>query len=57
MKKSSIKNGLHRIYEELLKNADDFDKETIRTKLQEADLNCKKAMSELLLSAHTIITQ
>ena len=46
------------IYEELLKNADDFDKETLyEIKLQEADLKCKKAMSELLLSAQNIINQ
>ena len=46
------------IYEELLKNADDFDKETLyEIKLQEADLKCKKAMNDLLLSAQTIINQ
>ena len=46
------------IYEELIKNAEDFDKETLyEIKLQEADLQCKKAMNDLLLSAQTIINQ
>jgi len=46
------------IYEELVSNAEDFDKETLyEIKLQEADLKCKKAMSELLLSAQNIINQ
>ena len=46
------------IYEELIKNAEDYDKETLyEIKLQEADLKCKKAMNDLLLSAQTIINQ
>tara|TARA_B100001057_G_C22454134_1_gene796225 strand:+ start:216 stop:641 length:426 start_codon:yes stop_codon:yes gene_type:complete len=46
------------IYEELVKNAEDYDKEILyEIKLQEADLKCKKAMNNLLLSAQTIINQ
>ena len=46
------------IYEELVSNAEDFDKETLyEIKLQEADLKCKKAMSDLLLCAENIINQ
>ena len=46
------------IYEELLNNAEDFDKETLyEIKLNEADLKCKDAMSKLLVSAQNIISQ
>ena len=46
------------IYEELLKNAEDIDKETLyEIKLNEADLKCKDAMNKLLISAQNIISQ
>lgn len=46
------------IYEDLLKNVDDFDKETLyEIKLNEADLKCKDAMNKLLISAQNIISQ
>lgn len=46
------------IYEQLLENAEDIDKETLyEIKLNEADLKCKDAMSKLLISAQNIISQ
>lgn len=46
------------IYEQLLDNAEDIDKETLyEIKLNEADLKCKDAMSKLLISAQNIISQ